>query len=420
VRRYAENEEKQEQLFEGILETAAGYLRVEDAGNAARLATLLADTLLSLPERPVRVTRILLDTLTLLEAAALDAGWEAAEQSAWLEGMMRWWMGPSGAPAPDLRLSDRLMDLILHCYRGKGAAQVERWLRALLHQPVQGNRLSSALWRERVLAFLLAFYEASGQSDAFLDLCWEEGQDALAARKLVEKGDVDAALQLAEQGLGSSNAHREVAAALFGAGEGEAAQKVADLGLRYDDRGRGALLAWLAAHALANGKDEQALTLARRAWEQGASLERYDLLRQAAQRAERWHEMRRDLHSALEHRGEHVLLIEILLDEEMWDSAAALLPLADARRDELTEVAALGMAAHQPDEAIHLLFDLAELRAEGKSRLAYTHAAQALLAARNLAEATGNEALFAAQLQLFLDANTRRPALRDEVGKVLR
>ncbi len=77
------------------------------------------------------------------------------------------------------------------------------------------------------------------------------------------------------------------------------------------------------------------------------------------------------------------------------------------------------MARVQPDEAIQLLFDLAELRSEGKSRHAYARAAQALLAAQSLAEGSGNEALFAARLKSFRAANARRRALLDEVGKAL-
>ncbi|MDQ4076335.1 MAG: hypothetical protein M3220_08815, partial [Chloroflexota bacterium] len=120
---------------------------------------------------------------------------------------------------------------------------------------------------------------------------------------------------------------------------------------------------------------------------------------------------------ALEHAGEYALLVEILMEEEAWQSATTFLPLTDARRDDLTEAIAFSIADDMPDEAIHLLFDLADLRADGKSRPAYARAAQALLASQSLAEATGNEALFRARLRAFLDANARRPALKDEVAR---
>ncbi|MDQ4078640.1 MAG: SWIM zinc finger domain-containing protein, partial [Chloroflexota bacterium] len=295
LQRYTENEEKQEQLFVSILETAAGYLRVEDAANAARLATLLTDTLLSMPKRPRVLRRLLFETLDLLEASTLDADWGPDEQATWLQRVTHWW-----EEADVLEISDRLLDLVFHCYRPTDIALVERWLRSLLRKPVQGNRLSSGFWRQRVLDFLLAFYDAAGRIDAFLDLCWEEGEDALAAQKLVRSGNVKDALQLAQQGLRSSNAHREVAAALLESGERDAAWRVAEAGLRYEDRGRGALLAWLAARALEQGESERALSLAQRAWEEGATLERYELLRRAAERAELWPNMRRALHAALE------------------------------------------------------------------------------------------------------------------------
>ncbi|MBA3530684.1 MAG: SWIM zinc finger family protein [Ardenticatenales bacterium] len=415
LKRYAGAEEKQVRLFRGVLETAAGFLRVGDGANAARLTSLLVETLVTLTERSKGLHRLLADALTLLEAAALDAIWEPQEQVAWLKRVMGWW--ETLAVTVDAETINRLMDLVLHCYRAEDRDTVEGWLRGLLRRPVQGNRLSNTLWRQRILAFLLAFYQAAGQTHAFLDLCWEEGEDALAARKLVERGELAEVLRLARQGLGTCQAHREVAAALHEVGEAQGAWQVAQEGLRYHDQGRGTLLAWLAARALEQKSVDQALTLARQAWEQGATLERYQLLREAAQCAEEWSDLRRNLHATLEYRGEGALLVEILIEEEAWRSAAALLPATGGRREELTEAVARGMRHHLPGEAVQLLFDLAELRTDLKTRPAYAQAAQALLAARSLAEATTYEALYHARLSAFLDSHSRRPALRDELSK---
>jgi hypothetical protein len=123
------------------------------------------------------------------------------------------------------------------------------------------------------------------------------------------------------------------------------------------------------------------------------------------------------LHAALEHRGEVALLVEVLMDEDEWQSAAALLPVTGARREELTAAVAEGMADAQPDDAIHLLFDLADLRADEKSRPAYARAANALLAAQSLAEATHLETVFAARLHDFLDSHSRQSALKEELAK---
>ncbi len=411
LNRHAGDTDKQQQLFGGILETAAGYLRVGDAANAARLTTLLIDRLLAVQERPRPLTTLLMNALTLLEAAALDATWDADEQAAWLRKVMGWW------EAAELETSDRLMDLILHCYRAADQHPLERWLRDLLRKPVHANQQSSALWRQRVLAFLLAFYDVGGRDDAFLDLCWEEGEDALAARKLVEMGEVAEALDLAQQGLRGCEAHLTVAEALLQRGNPDAARIVATAGLRYHDRGRGALLAWLGERALDTGDPATALSLAQQAWEQAATLDRYRLLREAALRSEAWPDLRRELHAALEHRGEVALLVEVLMDEEEWQSAAALLPLAGARREELTAAVAHGLAAGQPDDAIHLLFDLADLRADEKTRPAYARAAHALLAAQSLAGATNHETIFAARLHDFLQNHSRQSALKEELAR---
>lgn len=411
VRRYGDDTEKQQQLFGGILETAAGYLRVGDAANAARLTTLVAGRLLALDERPKPLTTLLLNALALLEAATLDATWDADEQATWLRTVMRWWEGA------DPETSDRLMDLILHGYRAGDQREVERWLRDLLRKPVHANQQSNALWRQRVLAFLLAFYDFAGRNDAFLDLCWEEGEDALAARKLVEVGQIGDALELARQGLRSTEAHLTVAEALLRADQPDAARAAAEWGLRYGDRGRGALLAWLAEQTLEAGNVPGALSLAQQAWEEGTTLARYRVLREAALRAEAWPDLRRELHAALEHRGEVPLLVEVFMDEDEWQSAAALLPVTGLRREELTAAVAEGMAAAQPDDAIHLLFDLADLRADEKSRPAYARAANALLAAQSLAEATHLEPVFAARLHDFLDNHSRQSALKEELAR---
>jgi hypothetical protein len=411
VRHHAGNPYLQRDLFTGVLETAAGYLRVGDAANAARLATLLTSTLLALPKRPAPLARLLRQALLLLEAATLEAAWEPEEQRAWLDRVMTWW--EDAEPA----IADRLLDVVLRCYRSADEPRVENWLRGLLRRPVHANRLSGSLWRQRVLAFLLAYYEAAGKWTFYLDLCWEEGEDARAARRLVESGDIKPVLGLARQGLRSCNAHREVASALLDAGEEEAAHAVAEEGLRYHDTGRGALLSWLAARALENGDVPRALSRAREAWEQGPSLERYRLLRDAARRAEVWTDLARNLHASLEHQGELALLVEILADEEAWQSAAALLPATGARREELTEMVARGSGGSAPAEAVNLFFELADLRVAGRSRASYARAAQALRAAQNIADATGNEKRFAARLHAFMESYPRRPALRDEMIK---
>lgn len=411
---HEEEGREQARHFRALLETAAGYLRVGDGANATRLTTLLVERLLPLSPRPRPLTRLLFESLTLLEAAALDTTWSAEEQASWLGQLMRWWEGQVGQ-AP--RVAERLLDLILHSYRETDRRAVEGWLRGLLRRPRQGNRLSSTPWRQRVLRFLLAFYEGAERLPELLELCWEEGDDAFAARKLVERGEVAEARRLARTGLGSCQAHRLVAAALLDTGEPESAWQIAQEGLRYQDQGRGALLAWLAARALEQERVEQALSLAQQAWESGPSLERYQLLRESAQRAELWPDLCRDLQASLEHQGTFDLLVEALMEEEAWHSAAALLPLVGPRRDELTERLARAMAASAPAEALQLLFDLAELRAEGRSRPAYVQSAQAILGAESLADVSGQRALYEARLRAFLESHRRLPALHDELAK---
>lgn len=401
----------QRRALRAILELAAGYLRVEDGINAARLATLLAGALLRLQPRPAALERLLFETLTLLEAAALEATWPPSDHRDWLVRLRSWW--PVESPA----LADRLLDLILHTYRPEQEHEIVGWLRALLRDHPGGNRLSRAAWRRRLRDFLLAYYEHREQWPSFLALCWEEGEDARAARVLVERGAAGEAVALAAEGLGSTNAHREVAAALHQRGEEEAAAAVARAGLRYEDSGRPSLLTWLAARALEAEEDARGRVWAEEAWRLAPALETYHLLQRTQPGNEPWPARRARLFDALAAGGAQGLLVEILADEEAWEAAIAHLPATGPRREALTELLARGMSATRPKEAISLLVDLAALRAEGRSRPAYERAAAALQAARALAASAGLEDHYRDELDRFLLTHRRLRALREVLAR---
>lgn len=404
-----------------ILERGVALIQSGDAANAVRLLTHLFARLLPLLEEddlgPRRLERLAGQTLEALELAALEADWPTvSERQEWLQQLMVWWADDRHG------FADSLMDLILHSYRPEDASLVEAWLRELLRKPRHAAQQTQRWWRERVLQFLLALYEATGRHEAFLDLCWEEDEDARAALKFAELGQVEEARRLASQGLGGAASHQALAEQLWERGHVSLALDVAELGLRYQDAWRPALLSWLAEHSLALGEAQPALRSALAAWRLAPSLERYHLLQAAGRLNDAWPELRREAQADLEHRREIGLLVEVLLDEAELHAAAAFLPAVEpaARREALTlRVAEALLAAGDTAEAIRLFFDAADLLIAGRTRTHYARAARLLASTRRMARSARLEPLFEGHLQALLASYSRRRALLEELGRAL-
>lgn len=399
---------KQAQLARSVLESAAGYQRIGDSPNALRIASLLAEQLIQQSEKAFE--KLLQATLTLLELAALpphppaplsvtERGVDNEEQGAWLGRVFVWW----GYAADNPTVSDRLLDLILHTYTPATEAQVIAWLRAQLRRPIHANQKSHKAWRERIRAFLLAYYEARQDNNALLDLCWEEGDDRRAAITLARQGDAKEAIRLARLGLGDATTHRIVAELLAEQGQSESALTVAEAGRGYHDRGRAALLTWMAQQSLAQGKRENAYRDALTAWQISPTLERYQILK-----ASHGSETTLD---ALRNEARADLQVEILMVEEQWEAAAALLPNSGARRAELTERLARALSDTHPRRAIELLFELATFHAQTGTRAGYAQAVRAIIAAQTVAFSQSGTLEFASLLQQFRITHHRKSKL---------
>lgn len=399
---------KQAQLARSVLESAAGYQRIGDSPNALRIASLLAEHLIEQSEKAFE--KLLQATLTLLELAALpphpptplsvtERGVDNEEQGVWLGRVFVWW----GYAADNPALSDRLLDLILHTYTPATEAQVIAWLRAQLRRPIHANQKSQKVWRERIRAFLLAYYEARQDNNALLDLCWEEGDDRRAAITLARQGDSKEAIRLARLGLGDATTHRMVAELLEEQGQIEVALTIAEAGRGYYDRGRAALLTWIAQQSLAQGKREVAYKDALTAWQLSPSLERYHILKASrvseTSLAPLITEVRADIQ------------VEILIAEEQCEPATALLPKSGARRAELTEHLARVMSDTHPQRAIGLLFELATFHAQTGTRAGYAQAVRAIIAAQTVAFNQSETLEFASLLQQFRITHHRKSKL---------
>jgi hypothetical protein len=114
---------------------------------------------------------------------------------------------------------------------------------------------------------------------------------------------------------------------------------------------------------------------------------------------------------SIEDRAQKDLLIEILTSEGHWKEAAALLPESGPRRAELTERLALAMADSEPEHAIRLLFDLANLHARSGTRAGYSQSVRALLGANTIVSNQSGKKEFDSLLQKFKIAHRRKTRL---------
>jgi hypothetical protein len=406
---------KQAQLAGSLLESAAGYQRIGDSPNAIRIGSLLAEQLIEKGDKTFE--KLLLSTLALLELAAIEptpplhngAGSKGVrfdeERGTWLGRVFVWW----GMVADNPVVAGRLLDLILHSYTPTTEAQVITWLRAQLRRPIHANQKSQHGWRARIRTFLLAYYEARQDDHALLDLSWEEGDDRRAAITLARQGDTAETIALARSGLGDATTHRMVAELLAAQGYTEAATTVAEAGRGYQDRGRAALLTWLAQAAWARGERDKTYQDALAAWRITPTAERYRLMKASAPTSERVDSFFTEAPPDMK--------VEILIAENQWKSAAALLPESGMRRAELTETLARALIDVQPERAIEHLFDLADLHARIGTRAGYYQAARALLAAQTVAFSQHESLKFASLLQQFRITHHRKSKLLSSLAE---
>lgn len=187
----------------------------------------------------------------------------------------------------------------------------------------------------------------------------------------------------------------------------------------YADAG---YLTWLADAYAANGRTEEAIATRVRLFKLSPDLPRFRALEQVATTAgvdpERWATLRAEAMTTLAQKGNRASLVQIHLDA--GDVRAALALVEDMSGswgyglDHYRDQVALAAEAEFPDNAIRIYRQHADRLIGYRGRDAYAQAAQYLLSARRVYQATGRDDEWARLIRDLREEHKKLRALQDE------
>lgn len=177
---------------------------------------------------------------------------------------------------------------------------------------------------------------------------------------------------------------------------------------------------WLLQKAQEAGAPEELLSVAEEVFWRGPTPAGYRVLAGAAQALGRWAELRPKVIERLAKGKNQALMARIALIDQDVAAALELTPLLldgpYADTELLLEIAQAAEAG-QPDDAIWLYLQLAELLIKQQNRASYASAAQILLRAREVHRRTGRMAAWPGVIDTVRQGYKRLRALQDELKR---
>ena len=254
--------------------------------------------------------------------AVLTAQLDPSERSGWEQRLREWdddtafkhFMGRSvlGAAA------DAVMD----------SWDDDRLQRAMDGEIGHGEfRQDSPGWNATdVIDVRLRILDRQNRIDEYLTLSLAAGADTAHAEKLVETGEIEAAVEYGSEHLSNPESVLSLAQALREHGHTDAAFTVAEQGLTLEEFGKDTLAEWLRDRAASEGEDELALDAAITAFEESPSVSSFETVEELA--GEDWETIRADLLDSLRTerpRGRMAARVaEVFIHEGQHDDAIDL------------------------------------------------------------------------------------------------
>jgi uncharacterized Zn finger protein len=321
--------------------------------------------------------------------AALAADLSPQERKEWADKLTRW-QGEIG----DYGIDD--------VFDPAQAALLQGWDYPPLQRVLQGEITRSGAWEGEVpwyandlAAARLKFLERQGRFQEYLYLAEAEGQVALHVTLLARLGRTQEAVDEGLKVLYAPDQTLALAQVLRERGELDAALRVAQHGLTLEGH-KGALASWLCDLAVGVGRLKVALQAAQAAFFATPSLEAYLRVRELA--GERWPELQRALLAYLRQLSYHAQAqVDVYLHEGLLDDAIAAVDQGGgyAQIEQVMDA----VLEHRPDWAIRTALAQADRIIEPGQARYYHHAAAWLGRARDAYRAAGREAEWQAYLR---------------------
>lgn len=292
---------------------------------------------------------------------------------------------------------------------------IEARVRAAINQ--QTGRFSD--WpKEALMGLLIHRLELKGRDNEVDDLILRQGSPRQQAFLLVDRGQFEQAIDVANQHfVGLPGLIIDFADALVEAGANEAAVAFMTAQLGQDNR-QTTYLEWLAKHAQETGDVKVALKLWRQKLEMRPTLETYQAVKNVAEMLGQLPEVRREALNALEKEQAWSVLIDIALDEDDVGRALNLLPkLTGWHSQNYALKVAAAAETNFPQQAIRIYTRQVESLIGQRGRENYRSAAGLLKRVKALFRQQQDEAAWQELIQETRHDHSNLPALRDELNK---
>jgi len=261
----------------------------------------------------------------------------------------------------------------------------------------------------------LNILERQSRVEDFLNLCLNTGRYLRYILKQIELGEYRKAVTVAWKTLAQAEDALLVARGLRDAGRLEAALRLAEKGLGLDGS-KYNLGTWLSPIEETRGRVEQAIQAYKAAFTSLPSLELYQTLQRLS--GNDWETLKPALMCILDGDRHANELVDVYLFEEKWDAAVAIADRVGAWQYNLIEKVADGVIAVRPDWVIQASQKQAQALIDKTQSKYYSIAAQWLVKMKQAYLSTGRISEWQAYMDGLKRTYARRPALQAELKKL--
>ncbi len=285
--------------------------------------------------------------------------------------------------------------------------------------------------RRNIIKFILGLYEIAKRTDDYMKLAYAEGEGFLYVQKLIERKEIDKAMEYIQEKPLNVDEYFPLAEKLASLGLRDKVPLLMEIGLQIACDSRSVLVEKFASYFLAYRNFQLALSALVACFELRSEIRILNKIRKVAKRLGRWAETREKLTSELLAKKKYELLTKIYLDDGEIENAITTArrfiekPIRgkDARtitfrRNSLMRKVASEAEKSYPIEAILIYQKLAKAQIAKVDRRAYRRALFYLEKIKHLYTLLGETATWQDYIAKLRGQNIKKMAFLEEIREL--
>ena len=285
--------------------------------------------------------------------------------------------------------------------------------------------------RRNIIKFILGLYDIAKRTDDYMKLAYAEGEGFLYVQKLIERKEIDKAMEYIQEKPLNVDEYFPLAEKLASLGLRDKVSLLMEIGLQIACDSRSVLVEKFASYFLAYRNFQLALSALVACFELRSEIRVLNKIRKVAKRLGRWTETREKLTSELLAKKKYELLTKIYLDDGEIENAITTArkfiekPIRgkDARtitfrRNSLMRKVASEAEKSYPIEAILIYQKLAKAQIAKVDRRAYRRALFYLEKIKHLYTLLGETATWQDYIAKLRGQNIKKMAFLEEIREL--